>query len=124
MHNLRTNTVDYHTDAVENWSRVAEIAKKSTVKFNNIEYGTVFDYTANSLRKSLRILYVVGSTYANYIDINLFSRLHNDACWACNNNTSESFKLTEQELENSNDIQSFYNEKSCILGKQSRSIIE
>jgi molybdopterin/thiamine biosynthesis adenylyltransferase len=124
LHNLRTNIYDYHIDAVTNWSSVVEIAKKSTVIFNNIDYGAVFDYAVNSLCKSLGILYIAGSTYANNIEINLFSGVLNDPCWACNNNTTDSFKFTDQELENSNDIQSFLKEMSYISGEQSRSIIE
>ncbi|CAF1007596.1 unnamed protein product [Didymodactylos carnosus] len=124
IHNLRTNIYDYHTDAVTNWSGVVEIAKKCTVIFNNIDYGAVFDYAVNSLCKSLGILYVAGSTYANNIEINLFSGLPNDPCWACNNNTTDSFKFTTQELENRNDIQLFLKQMSCISGEQSRSVIE
>ena len=124
MHNLRTNIFDYHTDAVKNWSRVVEIAKKCTVIFNNIDYGAVFDYAVNSLCKALGVLYVAGSTYANNIEINLFSGLQNDPCWACNNSTSDSFKFTAQELEMVSDVHSFFKEKNCISGEQSRSIIE
>jgi len=116
MHNLRTNIYDYHMDAVINWSRVVEIAKKCTVIFNNIDYGAVFDYAVNSLCKSLNILYVAGSTYANNIEINLFSGQLNDSCWACNNNTNDSFKCTTEELENRNDIKLFLKEINCISG--------
>jgi molybdopterin/thiamine biosynthesis adenylyltransferase len=124
MHNLRTNIYDYHMDAVTNWSRVVEIAKKCTVIFNNIDYGAVFDYAVNSLCKSLNILYVSGSTYANNIEINLFSGQLNDSCWACNNNTNDSFKFTTEELENKNDIKLFLKEMNCISGEQSETIIE
>ena len=95
IHNLRTNIFEYHTDAVSNWSRVVEIAKKCTVIFNNIDYGAVFDYAVNSLCKSLGILYVAGSTYANNVDISLFSGLLGDPCWACNNSTMDSFTGTD-----------------------------
>jgi molybdopterin/thiamine biosynthesis adenylyltransferase len=124
IHNLKTNIYHYHIDAVTNWSSIVEIAKKCTVIFNNIDYGAVFDYAVNSLCKSLNILYVAGSTYANTIEINLFSGLINDPCWACNNNTNDSFKFTTKELENTNDIQLFLKEMCCISGEQSRLIIE
>lgn len=97
-HNLRTNIYDYHLDAVTNWSTVVEIAKKCTVIFNNIDYGAVFDYAVNSLCKSLNIIYVSGSTYANSIEINLFSGQLNDSCWACHNSTHDSFKFNENTL--------------------------
>jgi molybdopterin/thiamine biosynthesis adenylyltransferase len=124
MHNLRTNIYEYHIDAVTKWACVVEIAKKCTVIFNNIDYGAVFDYAVNSLCKSLGIVYVAGSTYANNIDINLFSGLLNDPCWACNNNTNDSFKFTTEELENRNDIQLFFKEMCCISGEESQSVIE
>jgi molybdopterin/thiamine biosynthesis adenylyltransferase len=125
MHNLRTNIYDYHMNAVTHWSFVVEIAKKCTVIFNNIDYGSVFDYAINSLCKSLNIIYVAGSTYANNIEINLFSGRLNDSCWACNNNTNDSFKLTIEELENrNNNIQLFLKEISHIDGEQSQTIIE
>jgi len=98
FHNLRTNIYDYHLDAVTNWSTVVEIAKKCTVIFNNIDYGAVFDYAVNSLCKSLNIIYVSGSTYANSIEINLFSGQLNDSCWACHNSTHDSFKFNENTL--------------------------
>ncbi|CAF1278964.1 unnamed protein product [Adineta steineri] len=124
IHNLRTNIYDYHLDAVTNWSCVVEIAKKCTVIFNNIDYGAVFDYAVNSLCKSLGILYVAGSTYANNIEINLYSGLLNDPCWACNNNTNDSFKFNIEEIENRNDIQLLLKEICCISGEQAQSIIE
>ncbi|CAF0837820.1 unnamed protein product [Rotaria sordida] len=124
IHNLRTNIYHYHMDAVKNWSCVVDIAKKSTVIFNNIDYGAVFDYAINSLCKSLGIIYVSGSTYANNIDINLYSGLLNDPCWACGNLTNDSFKFTNQELENFNDISSFLKEKCYISGEKFESIIE
>jgi molybdopterin/thiamine biosynthesis adenylyltransferase len=117
MHNLRTNIYDYHINAVTNWSLVVEIAKKCTVIFNNIDYGAVFDYAVNSLCKSLNIFYVAGSTYANNIEINLFSGRLDDSCWACNGNTNDSFKFTPEEFENRKEI-------SCISGEQSQTIIE
>ena len=124
IHNLRTNIYDYHMDAVINWSSVVQIANKCTVIFNNIDYGSVFDYAVNSLCKSLKIVYVAGSTYANNIEINLFSGRLNDSCWACENNTNDSFKFTIEELENKNDIQLFLEKTSCISGEQSQTIIE
>ena len=123
-HNLRTTIYEYHTDAVTNWSCVVEIAKKCTVIFNNIDYGAVFDYAINSLCKSLNIIYVAGSTYANNIEINLFSGQLNDSCWACNNSTNDSFKYTIKELENKDNIHLLLKELSCISGEQSQTIVE
>ena len=124
MHNLRTNIYDYHMNAITHWSSVVEIAKKCTVIFNNIDYGAVFDYAVSSLCKSLNIVYVAGSTYANNIEINLFSGRLDDSCWACHNDTNNSFKLTTAEFENRNNIQSFLKENSHISGEQSQTIIK
>lgn len=124
MHNLRTNIYHYHTDAVINWSCVVEIAKTSTVIFNNIDYGAVFDYAVNSLCKSLGIIYVSGSTYANSIEINLYSGLLSDPCWSCANFTTDSFKFSDEDLEGFKDILSFLKEKRNISGEKSESIVE
>ncbi|CAF1391697.1 unnamed protein product [Adineta ricciae] len=123
MHNLRTNIYYYHVDAVLNWSSVVDIAKKCTVIFNNIDYGAVFDHAVNSLCKSLSILYVAGSTYANNIEINLFSGLSNDSCWACHNSTNDSFKFSAKDLENTDDIQLFLRDMCFISGEQSELFI-
>ncbi|UJR29344.1 hypothetical protein I4U23_010556 [Adineta vaga] len=123
QHNLRTNIYHYHLDAVTNWFTVVDIAKKCTVIFNNIDYVAVFDYAVNSLCKSLGIIYLAGSTYANNIEINLFSGLLNDSCWACNNSTNDSFKFSMKELENINNIQLFLKEMTSISGEQSQLII-
>ena len=121
IHNLRTTIYDYHLDAVTHWSTVVEIARKCTVIFNNIDYGAVFDYAVNSLCKSLKIIYVAGSTYANNIEINLFSGQLNHSCWACENRTNDSFKLN---VENDEKISVILKEKYSISGEQAQSIIE
>lgn len=124
MHNLRTNIYCYHLDAVINWTSVVEIAKKCTVIFNNIDYGAVFDYAVNSLCKSLGILYVAGSTYANNIEINLFSGLLDDSCWACHNSTNDSFKFSVKDLDSTNDIRLFLRDMCSISGEQSQVLID
>ena len=68
VHNLRTEIVKMHMDAVTNWDKVShlrcalfltiacwcclqvvEAARGCTVMFNCIDYGAVFDFAANSL---------------------------------------------------------------------------
>lgn len=123
LHNLRTNIVQYHLDAVKHWSKVVEIARTSTVIFNNIDYGAVFDYAVNSLCKSLGIIYVDGSTYANSIDIHLYSGQIIDSCWACSNNTRDSFHFPDTDLSKIDDLATFLKGQCCISGDISEQIL-
>ncbi|CAF1346613.1 unnamed protein product [Adineta steineri] len=60
----------------------------------------------------------------NNSEVNLFFGLSNDSCWACNNNTNDSFKFNIKEVENRNVIQLLLKERCCISGEQAQSIIE
>ncbi len=59
-HNLKTEIVAIHTNAVTDWAKVVEVCKHSTVIFNCIDYGSVFDYAVNVVAKSLEIPYILG----------------------------------------------------------------
>jgi len=59
-----TEVIGFHLDAVKNWGRIVELARESTVIFNNIDFGQYFDYACLNLAKSLQIPYVAGSSYA------------------------------------------------------------
>jgi molybdopterin/thiamine biosynthesis adenylyltransferase len=104
QHNLRSTIHAYHLDAVSSWSEIVKLASVSTVIFNTIDYGSVFDYSVNSLCKSLGIIYIAGSTYCNTIQTEFYSGLKNSSCWACDNNCTNSFKYTPAQLNNSNTI--------------------
>jgi len=54
----------YNLDAVANWGKIVELARESTVIFNNIDFGHFFDYAVLNLAKSLHIPYGSGSSYA------------------------------------------------------------
>lgn len=91
LHNLRTQIVKVHCDAVTRWDLIVQHARESTVVFNCIDYGAVMDMAINSLCKRLAIPYVSGSTYANTLIVNFFNGRQGQACWSCLNSVTESF---------------------------------
>lgn len=64
-HNLRTELMAVHLDAVLHWKKIVEMARQSTVIFNAIDYGEYFDYAVTSLCVSLGCHYVTGSSYGH-----------------------------------------------------------
>ncbi|KAL6060897.1 NEDD8-activating protein uba3 [Balamuthia mandrillaris] len=117
VHNLRSALETSHVDAVHDWQHVAglflrgrssnsteakpggeeegerggEEERPFTAVFNCIDYGAVFDYAVNAVCKRLALPYVLGSSYANTILVNYFGGGSGQACWACLNETRESF---------------------------------
>jgi hypothetical protein len=61
----------FHGNALTEWKKIVELAKQSTVIFNNIDVGHYFDYACLSLAKSLGIPYAAGSSYCRY-NLSLF----------------------------------------------------
>ena len=66
-HNIQTELVPVHLDAVLEWGKVVEMAKKSSVIVNAIDYGEYFDYAVTSLSVSLECDYVSGSSYGHTV---------------------------------------------------------
>jgi len=104
-HNLCTHIENYPIDAVVQWSTVVELARRSTVIFNNIDHGAVFDYAVNSLCQALKIPYISGSSYANSIQVDFYSQLKNQSCWSCANYCNDSFNHSENQLKLSKFLQ-------------------
>lgn len=93
VHNLRSEIVTIHTDAVLNWGKIVEVAKQCTVLFNAIDYGGVADLALNNLCKELQIPYVSGSSYAYSIQVDYSSGKDGQKCWRCLNNVASAFKV-------------------------------
>ena len=50
-----TRVEGHHLDAVAQWASVVALARRSTVIFNCIDVGSVFDFAVNSLSKALEL---------------------------------------------------------------------
>ena len=55
----------YNLDVILKWSKVLELAKESSVIFNNIDYGGGFDIAVLSLSMKLKMPYASGSSYCH-----------------------------------------------------------
>ena len=54
-HNLRSVITPVHCDALMEWPRVVELASRSTVLFNCVDIGAMFDFAVQSLAKELQL---------------------------------------------------------------------
>ena len=84
-HNLRSEIVAVHANAVSEWSQVADILRESTVVFNCIDYGVFFDRAVGVSASKLCIPYISGSSYAYTAIVNHFSGRREHPCWVCQN---------------------------------------
>jgi len=85
QHNLRTEIVPIHMDAVKEWSKVVELAKQSTCIFNGIDYGDYWDFAVCSLGLKIGIPTVLGGTdpvVGMMCTIDYVSG-KGKPCWAC-----------------------------------------
>eukprot|EP01120_Amphizonella_sp_Union-15-10_P000567 TRINITY_DN10602_c0_g1_i1.p1 TRINITY_DN10602_c0_g1~~TRINITY_DN10602_c0_g1_i1.p1 ORF type:complete len:236 (-),score=36.42 TRINITY_DN10602_c0_g1_i1:64-771(-) len=69
----KTEVIKINQDIVSHWKTAINIAKESTVIFNNIDIGQYFDYACLSLSKSLNIPCVSGSSYSRQWMVEFFS---------------------------------------------------
>eukprot|EP01087_Luapelamoeba_hula_P008240 TRINITY_DN2051_c0_g1_i1.p1 TRINITY_DN2051_c0_g1~~TRINITY_DN2051_c0_g1_i1.p1 ORF type:complete len:384 (-),score=57.22 TRINITY_DN2051_c0_g1_i1:49-1200(-) len=100
IHNVRDTVIEtIHTDAITDWGRVVELCRQSTVVFNCIDYGSLFDYAVNVITKCLQIPYILGSSYANTSVVNYFTGKPGKACWTCFNAVEESFTANQNQSE-------------------------
>jgi len=68
-----TEVETHNFDVNKNWAKVVELAKNSTVIFNNIDIGHYFDFAILSLGKNLGIPVSAGSSYARTWVVEYFS---------------------------------------------------
>jgi molybdopterin/thiamine biosynthesis adenylyltransferase len=70
FHNIGGTEVEGHNfDAVENWGKVVDLAKQSTVIFNCIDYGDKYDIAVASLCMALGLPLILGGTFATMFTI-------------------------------------------------------
>ena len=62
-HNLRSEIVAVHIDAVLEWASVVNLARQSTVVFNAIDVGVMWDFCVNSLCKEFGIPLSAGQSF-------------------------------------------------------------
>jgi len=85
LHNIKTEIVAVHTDAVENWDKIVELAKQSTLIFNTIDVSDYFSFAVASLAIKLKIPFVEGGTEPMYGHLMLitYSPPVGNPCWSC-----------------------------------------
>ena len=85
-HNICTQIDFYHLDALVSWQTIVGLARESTVVFNTIDYGDMFDVCVGALCHKLQIPMFLGgtepfyghlfSTFCQYIDGPCYSCVH------------------------------------------------
>merc|ERR1712086_196241 len=75
------------------WPRVVELARRSTVLFNCIDIGAMFDFAVQSLAKELQLPVAVGQSYAWTWCTELYSSeaAHMGSC--CQTSTKGQFQV-------------------------------
>ena len=123
-HNLKTEIVAFHCDALENWGRIVEIARQCSVVFNCIDFGEYFDFAVASLCKSLKIHYLSGSSYGHTAISESFPYSpilpNGGPCWGCNNspqNLGVLFQLAPSTIQTLQSI-AFIPKEEVLFGSQ------
>jgi hypothetical protein len=91
LHNIRSEIETHHADAVANWSLIVAKAKESSVIFNCIDFGTMFDAAVSGLSKALAKPLVQGQSYGWFFNTELYSGKPGLVCGSCNNRFLSSF---------------------------------
>jgi molybdopterin/thiamine biosynthesis adenylyltransferase len=82
-HNLRSVVETHHLDAMARWPEVVALAKQSTVIFNGIDIGPMWDFCVNSLCKELSIPYVASQSFDWRLEVEFFSGKPSCVCEWC-----------------------------------------
>lgn len=91
-HNIHTELVPLHANAVTRWHTVVEVARQCTVVFNNIDYGCTFDYAVRTLCAKLRIRYLAANTYAHTAILEFHPNTLHDPQWPETVEAQQEFK--------------------------------
>jgi molybdopterin/thiamine biosynthesis adenylyltransferase len=97
-HCIRTKLTVVECDAVLEWGKIVELAKRSSVIFNGIDVGEYFDYAVSSLCAALCLPYLSASSYGHSAVVDCYpSPLWpgDGPCWACNNTPSDTHTLSQ-----------------------------
>ena len=94
FHNISSTIVDgHHLDAQVSWDKIVFLARNSSVIFNGIDVGTVFDFAVNSLSKALRIPLVQGQSAGWSVNAEFYTGQPGLLCGACSSSIASSFAL-------------------------------
>jgi len=95
-HNIRSQIETVHIDALANWDKVVEIARKCDVIFNGIDLGPMWDFCVCSLAKELRIPYIAGQSYDWMFNVEYYNGNPANLCAWCAEAKTESDWVSAQ----------------------------
>jgi hypothetical protein len=94
FHNISlTKAVGYHLDALISWPDVVNIARSSSVIYNCIDVGAVFDFAVNSLSKALSIPLVQGQSAGWSLNAEFYTGQPGLLCGFCSSSIVSSFAI-------------------------------
>lgn len=89
FHNVGNTKIEgYNIDAVKNFGKIVELAKKSTFVFNMIDYGDEWDLAIQSLCLKLRLPHVVGGNFCKQFSIDFWTP-EGKPCLNCGNSKNK-----------------------------------
>jgi ThiF family len=94
FHNISsTKAVGFHLDALISWHDVVSIARCSSVIYNCIDVGAVFDFAVNSLSKALSIPLVQGQSAGWSLNAEFYTGQPGLLCGFCSSSIVSSFAI-------------------------------
>lgn len=94
FHNISsTKALGHHLDALVSWPEIVSIALRSSVIYNCIDVGAVFDFAVNSLSKALSIPLVQGQSAGWSLNAEFYTGQPGLLCGFCSSNIVSSFAL-------------------------------
>ncbi|CAJ1455438.1 unnamed protein product [Effrenium voratum] len=95
-HNLRSEIVAVHIDAVLEWASVVNLARQSTVVFNAIDVGVMWDFCVNSLCKEFGIPLSAGQSFGWKFMTELYTGRPGEVCAFCYDSVTSTFAADER----------------------------
>lgn len=94
FHNISsTKAVGYHLDALISWPEIVSTARCSSVIYNCIDVGAVFDFAVNSLSKALSIPLVQGQSAGWSLNAEFYTGQPGLLCGFCSSSIVSSFAI-------------------------------
>ncbi|CAE7577717.1 MOCS3-1 [Symbiodinium necroappetens] len=103
-HNLRSEVTAVHCDALSEWPKIVELARESTVVFNAIDVGVMWDYCVNSLCKELRIPLCAGQSFGWKFMTELYTGRPQEVCAFCYDSVASTFGAAKSAVERPNGL--------------------
>lgn len=95
QHSIRTEIETIHCDAVLEWPKIVEAARRATVVFNGIDVGVMWDFCVNSLCKELGLPLVSGQSFAWKYMSEFYTGGDGEVCAFCYETTETTFAATD-----------------------------